>query len=283
VDGSLAAHKLIAAIHASIAALPDFDAQMIELVQEEVLQRQGDKADQQQELARGLASTERELQNLLAAVRASGHSPILLDELSRVEKQKTKLLWDQQQLLHVSDKPLATPSAAEIRRLADQAFVTLAPTSSEFGRLLHRLIPRIVVYPYQLCDGGKVVQRAYFPLHLASLLPPGTEAKPLTRALQQSLVVDLYDPPQREAYRVPVMELTANGLKQRDIGWELGIAQPTVQRAVALHRRMQEMQISDPYLRLEAPPEKESRLCRRLHSRYHFEPLPDRPAPPPSS
>jgi site-specific DNA recombinase len=283
VDGPLAARKLMEAIHASIVALPDFDSQLIELVQEEERQHQGDKAGQQQELARQLSSTERELQNLLAAVRASGHSPILLDDLSRLEKQKTKILWEQQQLLQVSDKPLVTPSAAEIRRLAERAFAALAPTSPEFGRLLHRLIPRIIVYPFQLCDGGKVAQRAYFLLYLARLLPPGSGEEPLTRALQQALVVDLYDPPQREAYRAPVMELTANGLKQRDIAWELGITQPAVQWAVALHRRMQELQITDPYLRLEAPPENESRLCRHLHPRYRFEALPDRPEPPPSS
>jgi hypothetical protein len=68
-----------------------------------------------------------------------------------------------------------------------------------------------------------VAPRAEFTLHLAPLLPPTVKSERLDGALQQVLVVDLFEPPQREAYRAPVMELTANGLKQRDIAWELAL------------------------------------------------------------
>jgi site-specific DNA recombinase len=61
VDGPLAAHKLITAIRFSIAALPDFDSQLIALMEEEVRVRQGGKAGQQRELTRQLSTAEREL------------------------------------------------------------------------------------------------------------------------------------------------------------------------------------------------------------------------------
>ena len=282
VDGPLAGGKLIAAVRDAIRTLPDFNTQLIQLVQKELRHRQGNKAGQLRELTQQLDLAERELQNLTAAVRACGHSSSLLDDLIRVEKRKTQLLWDQQELAKVGDEPLVIPCAAEIRRLADAAFLTLTSTSSEFSRLLHRLIPRIVVYPFRLCDGGNVAPRAEFALHLASLLPPAVRSERLDGALQQVLVVDLFEPPQREAYRRPVMELTANGLKQRDIAWKLDITQTAVQRTVALHRRTEQMAIVDPYLRVESPPENEDRFRRHRHPRFHFEPLPGYPKKPSS-
>ncbi len=80
----------------------------------------------------------------------------------------------------------------------------------------------------------------------------------------------------------PVMELAANGLKQRDIAWQLDITQTAVQRAVALHGRKEEMKILDPYLRVESPPENEDRFSRHRHPRFRFEPLPGYPKTPSS-
>jgi hypothetical protein len=138
---------------------------------------------------------------------------------------------------------------------------------------LRRLIPRIVVYPYRLCDGGHPVLRAHFAFSLVPLLPPAPESAHLEAALCRSLVVDLFQPPQREAYRFPVMALTVNGLSQHEIAWELELTQPAVQRAVALNRAMQKLGSSDPYLSLTAPPDDYKRLRRHKHSRYRFKPM----------
>jgi hypothetical protein len=284
VDGPLAAGKLIAAIRAAIAGLADFDPVLVQLVQDEVLQRQGDTGQQQQEMARRLAAVGREVQNVLAAVRAAGHSPSLLEELTRLEKEKTRLAWEQQQLALSTGTAPEVPPIAELKRLAGEAFDTLAVTSQEFGRLLRRLIPRIAVWPYRLCDGGHPVLRAHFTFSLVPLLPAAPGMDQLAAAVQRSLVVDLFEAPQRVAYRGPVLELTANGLGQREVAWELGITQPAVQRAEALGRRMATLGISDPYLPLDAPPEDYKRLRRHKHPRFRFEPLTgERPWPPPAS
>jgi len=282
VDGPLAASKLIAAISEAVAKLPDFDPVLVKLVEEERRQQQGVKGKQQQELTRRLTSVERAIQNILAAIREAGHSSSLMEDLARLEKEKLQITWELQQLERPSATLLNVPTMAEVRELADQAFARLAVTSPEFGRLLRQLIPRIIVYPFRLCDGGKAVLRARFGVNLAPLLPAVPGLARLSGALQRSLVVDLFDPPQREAFRFPVMALTANGLKQRDIAWELDITQPAVQRAVALSRRMEGLRINDPYVPLFAPPDDDERLCRHRHPRYRFELLkPQEPEPPP--
>src|SRR5262249_26986163 len=51
--------------------------------------------------------------------------------------------------------------------------------SAEFGRLLRRLIARIVVRPYRPCDGGHPVLRAHFTFSLDARA--AREGAPLTR------------------------------------------------------------------------------------------------------
>jgi DNA invertase Pin-like site-specific DNA recombinase len=281
VDGPLAARKLIDAIRTEILTLPDFDPVLLQLVQDDLRQRQQARGQQQQELARRLAAIDREIQNILAAIRQAGHSASLLGGLADLEEQKARITSEQQQLARTVDGPVRVPPMPEIKALAFQAFDELAVTSPDFGRLLRRLIPRIVVSPFRLCDGGHPVLRARFTLSLAPLVPPAAELGRLAGALERALVVDLFDPPQREAYRVPVVELTANRLTQREIAWELGITLPAVQKAVALARRMDELRTSDPYLPLTAPPDDFERLRRHQHPRYRFEPLDGLAAPAP--
>ena len=115
--------------------------------------------------------------------------------------------------------------------------------------------------------------RAHFTFSLVPLLPPAPESPQLAAALRRSLVVDLSQAPQREAYRFSVMELTANGLSQHEIAWELDITETAVQRAVALSRHMDKLGVSDPYLPLSAPSDDYDKLRRHKHPRYRFEPL----------
>src|SRR5262249_5001473 len=154
-----------------------------------------------------------------------------------------------------------------------EAFGRLAVASPEFGRLLQRLIPRLVVRPYRLCDGGHPVPRAHFTLQLAPLLPRAPGLERLAAVLERTLVVDLFEPPQREAHRLAVMRRTSDGLTQREIARELEVTLPAVQHAVALQRRMNRLGIQDPYLPLTAPPADYTRLRRHKHPRFREDPL----------
>jgi DNA invertase Pin-like site-specific DNA recombinase len=275
IDGRLAAEKLLTAIRKEIEVLPDFDAVLLERVQELLRQQVGERTRQQEELARRRVVVERGIAKIMAAIQEAGHSASLLAELNRLENKKLEVAEEEQERNRLAEDPVELPSIAEIKVRAAQAFEGLALSSPEFGRLLRRLIPRIVVYPFRLCDGGHPVLRGRFTLSLAPLLQPHSALDCLGCALQRSLVVDLFDAPQREAYRFPVLELIANGLKQREIARELDITQTAVQRAAALARKMQALGITDPYLPLTSPPKDYERLGRYKHRRYQFEPLPD--------
>lgn len=272
-EGPQAAHKLIAAIRAEIAALEDFDPVLLQLVEEGLRDGRLEQGRRQQELARQQAAAAREIAYIMAAIRESGHSPSLLAELSRLEKQKTQAAWELEQAGRRPPAPVQVPAMAVVKALAFEAFDRLTVTSPEFGRHLRRLIPRIVVRPYRLCDGGHPVLRAHFTVSLAPLLPAAPGMERLAAAVERALVVDLFEQPQRVAHRARVLELTAGGLGQREIARELGITQPAVQRAVALGRRMASLGIVDPYLPLTAPPGDYERLRRHKHPRYRFEPL----------
>jgi DNA invertase Pin-like site-specific DNA recombinase len=115
-DGPLARSKLIAAIRDAVARLPDFDPVLVALVQEELRQQAGAKCGQQQELDRRQKAVQREIENVLAAIRATGHSPSLLAELSRLEGEQAQLAWEQGQLTRCSVAPPAVPTMAELRR-----------------------------------------------------------------------------------------------------------------------------------------------------------------------
>ena len=278
VDGPLGATKMIAAIRAAIAGLPDFDPVLLEMVRDEWNHQQGGMDQRQQDLARRAATVERETQNVMAAVRQAGPSSILMEELARLEEARKQHAWDRQELARIAAVPPVFPSMVALKQSADQAFDTLAVTSQEFGRLLRGLIPRIMVFPFRLCDGGHPVLRARFTLRLTSLLPESSHRDRVAGTLERFLEVDLTNPPQREEYRERVCELTAAGtMTQRQIAAELGIDQPTVQRALALDRLLAKLGRTDPYVPLIEPPEDYARMRRHHHPRYRYTPLPGFP------
>ncbi|MHB1426455.1 MAG: recombinase family protein [Gemmataceae bacterium] len=275
VDGPLAAQQLIKAIRCEIESLPDFDPLLMETVRRQQQQWSKDKERRGQEYARQQAENQRQIHNILEAIKSAGSSSSLLAELQSLEVQKAQLESEYGKQFRTEEQSFELPSMTEIKALAARSFEELAMSSQEFGRLLRRLIPRIVVYPYRLCDGGHPVLRAHFTLSLVSLLVPAAESEQLASALCRSLVVDLFRAPQREAYRFPVMELTSNGLSQHEIAWELEITQPAVQRAMALSRSMDKFGVVNPYVPLTAPPDDYAKLRRHKHPRYRFEPLKD--------
>jgi len=58
---------------------------------------------------------------------------------------------------------------------------------------------------------------------------------------------------------------------------KLKITVTAAQRAAALHRIMEANKLTDPYVPVTEPPADCTKLRRRLHPRYRFEPLDDGP------
>ena len=213
--------------------------------------------------------------NLTAAICECGLTEMLREQMRLLESEEKELKFEKQQLDRARKTQVQLPSAGEIKAAARKCFVELARSSPEFARLMKLLIPRIIVYPYRLCDGGKIVLRARFTLHLAGLVPGGQHVEGLDAILSREMCVDLFDPPQREQYRQQIVMMMAATPDKPfwQIGEELGITDTAVQRSVALDRKMRSLGLTDPYVPVTEPPEDCGRLRRHKRAKYRFEPL----------
>jgi DNA invertase Pin-like site-specific DNA recombinase len=272
VDGPLAAEKLMTAIVGEINALPDYDNVLTDLMEKEIERLRSDQAGCRTQLEQKRNKLERELANIRAALRQAGPSNVLIEELKNLESQQNQIRGEIAALDRVPKQMIAIPPLKQIKSLALRALTSLARTSFELGRLMQRLISRIRVHPYRLCDGGRVVLRARFSLDLVTLVPEARGLDHYSQALRRELVVDLFDPPQRVKYRERVVALTEEGLTQREIASRLGITQPAVQHAAALTREMEERGLTDPYVPMVTPPVGDTKLRRHHHPRYQFRP-----------
>ena len=205
----------------------------------------------------------------------TGKSSEMLDqELDRLEQEQKRA---KAELTCVGREPLNTveiPPVQRIRELAGAALKDLAVDTQEFARVVRRLVPRVVVFPFRLCDGGAVVLRAQFRLSLANLLPDRRVGEVLRRPLTKTIEVDLFDPSERQAFRTRVVALRAAGATEDKAAEDCGITVTAAQRAAALQQKMDSLGISDPYLPVAAPPDDCGKLRRHKHPQYRFEPLP---------
>ncbi|HMP04876.1 MAG TPA: hypothetical protein PJ982_00875, partial [Lacipirellulaceae bacterium] len=157
------------------------------------------------------------------------------------------------------------------QRVATASLQRLSKESFEFADQRRRLVPRIVVFPHRLCDSDHVVLRAKFKLYLSRLAEESRASELLAETLDRVVEIDLFDPPQREAFRTRVMALRQmmSGAKAARC---LQITTTAAQRAAHLQRLMDKQGLSDPYVPVTEPV---GRLRRHLHPRYRFNPLPD--------
>ena len=217
VDGPEAGRKLIAAITAQIESLPEFCEKLKDLVHVALQQRTDSRIERLVALQRQEDAIARQIDHIIAFVRNGVGSPSLGEELTKLERQRSDLAARRQDIL---DEPVAMPvlpSIDDVKLLARSALANQADEPYEFGRIMRRLIPQIIVRPFRLCDGGGIVLRASLTLNLAGLLPTSQRQPDVAAHLQRELVVDLFDPPQRAAFREQVVALRNAGLTENDV------------------------------------------------------------------
>jgi len=275
VDGPLAARKLSAAIWQEVAALPDIEEVTRSLLEHELEQADSANSEGKRELRRAQAENDRRMQNLMRAIGDVSWSDSLKDELQRLEVERLQLADRQSELDELTGRRVVVPTADVIRQMFADTFQGLAVESWKFARLMRKLIPKIIVFPHQSCDGGKVVLRARFRLDLGGLDRSLKAANCLRPALERTLCVDLFDPPQRVLLHEEAARMVAGGTTQRDVGKARGVSQPIIQHALALHRLIEERGLPDAYLQIREPNMDGSKFRRHLHRRYRFDPLAD--------
>jgi hypothetical protein len=271
INGPLAAAKIAEAVAVEFEKLVDFDDAFEAELNAEA-RRINELSDTTvRSLNEKLERVQREAENMLQEMRAGNRSQLVRDDLARLEAELKQLRQDRDEAERTRVDKIVLPSAEILRQMYHDAFRDLATDSFEFAQQLRRLIPRIVVFPVQLVDGGRIVLRARFKLQLAGLIPDAAARAALQRPLEKIVEVDLFDSPQREKYRRQIMELRHDGT-EREAAQQLGLTITAAQKAAALQRKMDELGLSDPYVLVGQPPE-DSKLRRHKHARYRFDPL----------
>ena len=277
-DGLGAAAKVTAAVFAAVEALEDFDSTFLEGVQGEARRLDAVREQKLLDLRQHLAKVENDLASIVENFKTrdqSRPSAVLNAELDRLEEQQRVL---QAELTCLEREPVHTvkiPPVETIKALARECLKDVAGKGGpQFARVMRKLVPRIVVKPVRLCDDGNVVLRARFRLQLANLLLDRRAAEALRKPLERIVTIDLFEHPQREAFRTRVVALRKAGKTEREVAEELGITVTAAQRAAALQRKMDALGIDDPYVDVTEPPEDLAKLRRHKHPDYRFEPLP---------
>lgn len=181
--------------------------------------------------------------------------------------------YEIRQLEAASTGIIEIPTIDELKTLARETLQQDLPFTWEFNKVMQRLVPKIVVFPYRLIDGGHIVMRARFRLHLGELLPDACSREALRAPMEKVLEVDLFEPPQREEFRKEVVRLRGEGLTERNVAKSLEITITATQRASQLQRLMDARGITGPYIPVLEPPHDYNKLRRQLHARYQFAPL----------
>lgn len=272
-DGHDAGRRILQAIMKIIALQKGFDEAFMSKVHERIKARNSNRDHEIKKFSDELRQLENQQANLIDAISQFGINAAMTQRLTELGAKLTATQSRLSRLKEAPDESLALPTIELIKQRAQSLMGSPLTGDPAFCAAMCRLATSIVVYPHQLCDGGAIVLRARVVLNLAPLFEKAAWAIEDDKILQMNFMVDLFDRPQRAALLEDVLRLKGEGLTERQIAAKLGITQPAVQNAMALHRTMQKMGITDPYIQLTEPPKNGSKLKRHLNPRYRFEPL----------
>jgi site-specific DNA recombinase len=275
INGPLAAAKILEAVVREIEALDDFDEAFRTILDEEARRVNNSLDAASSGLNHKLANTQREVGNILAEIRNGTRSQLLGAELCRLESELARLKSTKAENERRRVGKIEVPPVTEIKQRFRETLQSLSVDSLDFAHGLRRLIPRILVRPVRLCDGGQIVLRATFRLQLSNLVDDVETRGVLKQPLERVLTVDLFDRPQRELFRSTIVALRKLGVSECEAARRCGITVTAAQKAAALQRTMDQLEIDDPYEDVTVPPEERRKLRRHRHPRYFFEPLDD--------
>lgn len=266
-DGKLAAKRVADAVFEFVSSLPEFDSAILAQLRQEAYEHQAAREHRVGQVEKELTQLGREEERLVAAVKQVAGVDALVAALKQLQDDKRRLQYERKQLQEHLPPPVALPSTSQIRDDVRAAFEHLAVESFEFGDGLRKIVSKIVVYPVQICDGGEPVLRGKLTIDLSPYLSDELRLPALESQLRCERVLDFFKVPQRAEYRERVVERRAQGQTEAQIAAELGLTVTAVQRAAALHRKMLELGLTDPYIELTEPPSS-GRLRRHRHKRF---------------
>ncbi|QVL30253.1 recombinase family protein [Telmatocola sphagniphila] len=277
VNANVAARKILEAILRKLRELPEFDSLLLQNIRQQL--QASSEADHSRvpTLVSEIEDLRRRMRNLSLEVAENGGNETYratLRELQGILDLKTE------ELSHRSAPPreVLFPTLRSLEHHLQNLLADPELDDPELARILHRFVNRLEFYPIQACNGGAIELRAHLEIRLDQLQLDSDLHQLPAEITTHSMEVDLFDYPAQIRIRSEALRLTAERWKQRDIARHLGTHQATVQRAISLERAMQNLGLSDPYIRLTQAPQNDSKIRRHLHPRYSFEPLAERTA-----
>jgi len=275
-DGHESGRRLAAAVLKYAESLPEFDSVFRAKVEAAARASRITRDEDYRRLDREIGQSERDLANVIDAIMKIGYSAALQARLAETEGRKARLQAERADLdRHTLEIP-KLPPIVELKGTARARVGCMAFDDPEFGRLMTKLVPKVEVHPYRLLDGGAIVLRAHATIDLAPLV--GSSVVALDDLITRSVTIDLFDAPQRAAFREDVVRLRGTGMTERQVAKQLGLTLPPVQRAMSLQRKMIATGLCDPYVLRTSEPEGDGKCRRHLHPRYMFRPLEGYPA-----
>lgn len=280
--GQRVREQILAAISEAMVVLPGFDAVFGDLVRQEAEQFLSQRDEERQRLTARLTGLERRIANLSDAIEqgaATGQVTSLIELLQQHERDRgeCRLALDE---LNARPPMLQTlPKAETLRNSARHMLQHMAPDDQEGCRLLRRLVPDLVIVPYEMIDGSDIVARAEFTLTLVPLLPPELVDRPEAHLLQRRIVTTVGSVSKSVTHLGEVITRKRRGESHRTIARELGCTKSQVSRSWILAQQMEAQGLTEPFLRLTEMPAETHRLRRLLHPRFQFSPLPGWPRP----
>ncbi len=230
-DGHAAGRRVAAAVLAAVESLPEFDATFRAKVAAAAAERRAGRAEVLKRLDAQLRQTERELANVADGVASAGFSETLRTKLTALEGAKARLGAERAAVAAQPDEAPDLPPVEVLKETARAAVGRMAFDDPAFGRLMTTLVPRIEVFPYRARDGGGVVLRARAVINLAPLATPAAGAA-IGGLITRVDTLDLFDPPQRVAFRDRVVALRNTGLTEHAVADRLGLTVTAAQRCV---------------------------------------------------
>ena len=221
---------------------------------------------QTHELAREIASLEKQAANLTTAIAEGGQLKTLIQHLQSVEKslQKARRSKAVQESSAKKDRH-GIGSADDLAECLEEHLSLLIGRKHESTDLMRQILPEFTIRPVQALDTYQVRPRAKFTLRLAAL-----REKDHTDDCQASGLpdvpgsLDLFEPPLHIRYLDACVTAKQHNpkLSLKQIAALLGICHMTVKRALDYSRRMRSEGLNDPYRELYDPPQEASRWRR---------------------
>lgn len=212
-----------------------------------------------------LNAVNRQITRLVKLAGASDDPPIsIIDEIKSLELDRRLCEAELEKVLELKSRRVEVPDREQLRGVVKATADKLLTLDRNTRPALHRLLAGpILAVPYRLLDSDQFVLKAEFTLNLVNVLPNELldlldgESLPVPEpqtGYQVTLAVELFDRPEYVKCAHEAHELRRT-LKVREIAKRLNKSMPTLKRAENLIKRMAELGLSDPYVRVVNQPD----------------------------